>query len=183
MVFRYVIKLFCIFVVCIPGFASATQNNLVVNFISTDTSWSGFKNQFADTSLDNMNDSGYNKTKHISVGQYVAGGVLGTVLGLGMGHAVQGRYGEKGWAFTVLKSGSIIAAFAFAAGESKGGVVLSLITLFGISIWELIDVWWLPSSYKVGQHKNNNNFYVTPVLYSYNDSLRPALGVSVGFKW
>ena len=31
--------------------------------------------------------------------RFIAGGVTGTVLGLGIGHGVQGRWNEKGWIF------------------------------------------------------------------------------------
>ena len=45
----------------------------------------------------------------IAVGRYVAGGVVGTTLGLGIGHAMQGRYWrDYGWAFT---AGEIITLF------------------------------------------------------------------------
>ena len=37
----------------------------------------------------------------ISKNRYITGGVLGTALGFGIGHAVQGRWlSDKGWIFT-----------------------------------------------------------------------------------
>lgn len=37
----------------------------------------------------------------ISTVSYVVGGVLGTYpVGLGIGHAIQGRWSQKGWIFT-----------------------------------------------------------------------------------
>lgn len=40
--------------------------------------------------------------------KYIVGGVLGTYpIGLGIGHAIQGRYSEKGWIFTAGELGAM----------------------------------------------------------------------------
>ena len=52
----------------------------------------------------------------IGVGRYIAGGVVGTTLGLGIGHAIQGRYWrDYGWAFT---AGGVIT---FLGAATAGG--------------------------------------------------------------
>ena len=64
----------------------------------------------ADSSANSDADS------RIAVGRYVAGGVVGTTLGLGIGHAMQGRYWrDYGWAFT---AGEIIT---FLGAATAGG--------------------------------------------------------------
>lgn len=90
----------------------------------------------------------------ISTTRYVIGGVVGTYpLGLGIGHAIQGRYSEKGWIFTVGEVGS---ATAFVAGLGNcasnwssencdnGLIWIGLAGYVGFRIWEIIDVWAAP---------------------------------------
>ena len=41
-------------------------------------------------------------TGRIGIGRYVAGGLVGTTLGFGIGHSLQERYWrDYGWAFTI----------------------------------------------------------------------------------
>jgi len=40
--------------------------------------------------------------------QYHRGAFVGTLLGFGIGHAMQNRYANKGWIFTMLEGGSIV---------------------------------------------------------------------------
>lgn len=44
----------------------------------------------------------------ITVGRYVSGGVIGSVFGFGIGHAVVGRWQEKGWVFTAAEGIGLI---------------------------------------------------------------------------
>lgn len=98
--------------------------------------------------------------------RYVVGGILGTYpLGLGIGHAVQGRYTEKGWIFTVGELASI-AALAAGLGnctwssydndncENSGGLIfLGLFGYVGFRIWEIIDVWAAPPEHNRRYHQ------------------------------
>lgn len=94
----------------------------------------------------------------ISTTRYVLGGVLGTYplgLGLGIGHAIQGRYTDKGWIFTV---GELASVAVLAAGiedcafseyrdddcDGSGLIFLGLFGYVGFRIWEIIDVWSAP---------------------------------------
>lgn len=93
----------------------------------------------------------------MSTARYVVGGILGTYpLGLGIGHAVQGRYSEKGWIFTVGEVSSLVVALA-GLGDcfddhydnthrncSGGLLLLGAIGYFGFRIWEIVDVWATP---------------------------------------
>jgi len=52
-------------------------------------------------------------------GEIVGGGLLGTVVGFGMGHAAQERWRETGWIFTAGESISIVALAGGAAACSS----------------------------------------------------------------
>jgi uncharacterized protein YcfJ len=95
----------------------------------------------------------------ISVGRYVTGGVIGSVVGLGIGHGIQGRYADMGWIFTVTEA---VALTVMAAGvarcvnddnnnnnvvddkcsnAAKNEVVLGYLGFLGFHVWEIVDVW------------------------------------------
>lgn len=91
----------------------------------------------------------------ISDGQYVAGGVVGTFLGFGIGQAIEGRYGDTGWIFTVGELGSTVLLVAGAVNclssvqgntctNGGGEVVLGYLGILGFRIWEIVDVWAVP---------------------------------------
>lgn len=103
------------------------------------------------------------KAGEMGAGRYLAGGVLGIVPGLGIGHAVHGRYWEKGWIFTV---GELVAAgFAYsetrrcvenifdfsrsAEGRNKdlcnANVISGATYVFAaFKTWEILDIWITP---------------------------------------
>lgn len=86
----------------------------------------------------------------ISDGQYIAGGLLGIYPGLGIGHAVQGRWLQKGWIFTVGESVSaavaVVGALRCIGYERCDNTLLlaGVVGLYGFKIWEIFDVWWTP---------------------------------------
>lgn len=92
----------------------------------------------------------------ISNPAYVIGGIIGTYpIGLGIGHAIQGRYSDKGWIFTVGELGSAAVAMAGLGDcvsdwsdsrrRCEGGlIVLGFVGYLGFRIWEIIDVWAAP---------------------------------------
>ncbi len=98
----------------------------------------------------------------VSSGQYYAGGAVGSILGWGIGHAIQGRYKEIGWVFTVGEGAAAAASISGAAWMasslptglkwrdakssdfSKGGLALACVgavAMVGFRIWEIVDVW------------------------------------------
>lgn len=121
----------------------------------------------------------------ISDGQYVAGGITGTLLGLGIGQAIEGRYSERGWIFTVGELGSI-ALVGAGAGSCVGsvasggncGVGFALITggylgYLGFRIWDAIDAWVVPPEQnrqyrrvrgRLGAAASSTGFMVYPTL-------------------
>ncbi len=92
----------------------------------------------------------------IGTGRYVVGGILGTYpLGLGIGHAIQGRYSEKGWIFTVGELASVALAVTGLSNcvyssiyyrdcDVNGPFWLGIGAYIGFRIWEIVDVWAAP---------------------------------------
>jgi hypothetical protein len=94
----------------------------------------------------------------MSSAQYIFGGALGSLVGFGTGHAIQGRYKEKGWIFTLAESlavGSIITGAVWTnnlSSKPNVGKAEALLPVIGFSavggavglafhIWEIIDLW------------------------------------------
>ncbi len=120
----------------------------------------------------------------ISEGRYVGGGLLGTVVGYGIGHAVQGRWSDKGWIFTVGELASVsvivITATSCIAADLEGraredrcmaALVGSLVAYTGFRIWEIIDLWAAPPNhnrrvrelrYRAGAPTPRYGFYLAP---------------------
>jgi hypothetical protein len=93
----------------------------------------------------------------ISNGEYVAGALLGSFGGFGIGHAIQGRWTEKGWVFTVADTASTaflmttLVSCSIAASEERAredrcvaGFILSVAAYTGFRIWETVDLWVAP---------------------------------------
>jgi hypothetical protein len=102
---------------------------------------------------------------YIPQGRYIAGGLVGTFLGLGLGHAVVGKYGEMGWVFTVGELAALtLVGFGMAQGlgdiftcwgsgcnnEASSGFGLmtaGMLAFYAFRLWEVIDVWVRPNSH------------------------------------
>ena len=98
----------------------------------------------------------------VSTGKYVTGGVLGTVVGFGIGHGIQGRYSESkalfkftlpeiaGWVLIIdaaSKCSSRSTKKDYWGNETKdcgsegSELLLGVGALLGFHIWEIVDVW------------------------------------------
>ena len=98
----------------------------------------------------------------ISDGRYYGGAALGTYIGFGVGHAIQGRYQDKGWIFTAGQVGSLFVAATgitkclfdsdtYKEDNSCSNTQLQ-IGVWGLIIfkgWEIFDLWYTP--YKINQ--------------------------------
>ena len=93
-------------------------------------------------------DKGY-----ISPGKYVGGGVTATALGWGIGHAIQGRWGERGWIFTVGEAASFVTLiYSMAEGFACNSncdryttwMMVGALGLVGFRTWEILDAWIVP---------------------------------------
>ena len=144
--------------------------------------------------------SSYEESKTISNGQYLGGGIASIIPGWGIGHAVQGRYWEKGWIFTVgdlvFVGGYLTSVFllvddlqtAALKGDSRkvgsatkkfSGLSLAfLVGLIGFRAWEIIDAWNLPSHYKVVK---KSPFQIKPLAFYNQDKLN--LGLSLNYNF
>jgi hypothetical protein len=91
----------------------------------------------------------------ITPNQQIAGGILSIVPGFGLGQAVENRYEEKGWIFTVGEATSVGIALAagphciFDTNTPHGSCGVT--TAFGIvagliKLWEVGDAWIAPIS-------------------------------------
>lgn len=92
----------------------------------------------------------------IPTGKYIAGGIVGSAVGFGIGHAIQDRYLPLGLIFTVGESLGVIAyAYGLAEGITNGlisgstsssnnGFGLALLgagVIIGLRVWEIVDIW------------------------------------------
>ena len=144
--------------------------------------------------------------KKISMGRYVGGGLAGTLLGFGVGHAIQGRYSNSiaGW-FTFSQTVSpLLAALAlsnisfFAAGcfmeehcpeEDRrassnslwGSVMVGSLLLWPASrIIEIISVWRVDQKkYEIVTQDSKNSTYSILPLLSSNGSLGLSLAIAI----
>jgi len=97
----------------------------------------------------------------ISTGVTLIGGVVGTWIGFGLGHAVQGTFNERGAIkFTVgegVSFGLMVIGLAsctdYSSYDSRNcgaGIsiaVAGLLGYVGFRVWEIIDVWTAPAAH------------------------------------
>jgi hypothetical protein len=99
----------------------------------------------------------------ISEGQHIGGGVAALFLGFGTGQAVQGRWAEKGWIFTVGEAASIVLMFYSVGkaiscddgfdgysncGDNYFGLFMgSLLALSVFRVWETVDAFTAPPAH------------------------------------
>ncbi len=94
----------------------------------------------------------YSKTD-VPTGKYITGGVLGSVIGFGLGHGIQGRYSQMGWLFTATEAAGLAM---FTAGcssyrdrdldgdkecKDSGLAAAGLVVMIGFHVWEAVDLW------------------------------------------
>lgn len=103
----------------------------------------------------------YNRTP-VPTGKYITGGVLGSAIGFGIGHGVQGRYSEGGLMFTLTEAAGGLVYFNIVAkclnesddsstnksnayrdclDKNSSSLLLGLGVMTGFRIWEIVDVW------------------------------------------
>jgi hypothetical protein len=128
---------------------------------------------------------------------YVLGGILGILPGFGIGHAVQGRYFDGGWAFTfteaigasLLVAGGIVFATATPNTSQRnlgtGLMVGGAIFYGGFKIWEILDVWGgaVPVDYVDDEHASLNFSSPSRNFFAQNTARGggPMLGLSLSW--
>lgn len=131
--------------------------------------------------------------------RYITGGVLGTSIGFGLGHIVQGRWQEKGWIFTLGESASLITALGagtlcitrnissnvFTGEDDDYSLAcwitnLALASFVGFKIWEGVDLWhggylqrenYKNLKIKMEQNSKKFTYNVTPMSVANNFGL------------
>ncbi|HPG26968.1 MAG: hypothetical protein H6748_13340 [Spirochaetaceae bacterium] len=106
--------------------------------------------RFTDEELDILDLGEYD------AGEIVLGGLIGTVVGLGTGHAYQDRFDETGWLYMVGEIGTVGAtgiAMTGCAAASEGWSALGCVAISAIAgasvlgaikLVEIVDVWSHP---------------------------------------
>jgi len=139
----------------------------------------------------------------INNGRYVGGGVASIFIGFGIGHAIQGRWKEKGWIHTVVQGGAVLAyigSVIFTVGSASHynptsaqvynesatfaglGITLGIaIVILGSRIWEIIDAWSLPSSIKIVSSSQQMQIDTFSSLYPYNKVDAPGISLQWQF--
>jgi hypothetical protein len=125
---------------------------------------------------------------------YVLGGVLGTYpFGLGIGHAIQGRYSDKGLIFTVGELASVgviligvadsCSSINYSASSSSlncnGSTTLLALGLgayIGLRVWEIIDLWAGPPEHnrrfeQISARDHKPQSRLLPVIIPSSDQL------------
>lgn len=134
----------------------------------------------------------------ISNAKYVIGGILGTYpIGLGLGHAVQGRWDQTGWIFTAGELGSVGVFLVGALSCDNNNdnttcsdwsttlIVSGIIGYVGFRLWEIGDVWAAPLGHnrKVRELKEYINKAPTPMVKSSLNLvpvINPKMGQGIG---
>ena len=116
----------------------------------------------------------------MSHSQYVTGGVLGSIFGLGIGHAVQGRYSERGWIFTTSDvTGILLLANAncFRGRDSNsqdravrergdcentGQALLGASLIISSRVLQILDLWVLGNDRLIGQTSPHSHLIILP---------------------
>lgn len=124
-----------------------------------------------------------NENAIMSHEQYHQGAFVGTLFGFGIGHAIQNRYTNKGWIFTMLE-GSSVSCFIVAeiikqtspSGTPRSPNLPAMIavtlwylggavSLVGFKIWESIDLWATPPSRDMIEERSlKGKLSISPIL-------------------
>lgn len=144
--------------------------------------------------------------KTIKNEKYIMGGLAAVAPGFGAGHAVQGRYFERGWIFTVSE---LTALYGWLQAYSYGGLdpfapfirlkgkitresaedqdaavfktlqYVFLAVFAGFKAWEMADAWILPSHYK--KIRAESSLKLAP--YAFQSRRDMSLGMALSYKF
>jgi hypothetical protein len=97
----------------------------------------------------------------ISDGQHLGGGVVAIMFGFGIGQAIQGRWSDTGWIFTLGETASIVALVAGAVksldncpllenqctnnnNDGEGLLIAGVVGIVVFRTWEVVDAFMGP---------------------------------------
>jgi hypothetical protein len=101
------------------------------------------------------------KRGEISEGEHIGGGLAALFLGFGSGQAIQGRWGDRGWIFTlgeVASIGLLLWGWSEAwnctlddveCDDSRGvgKLTVGALAFSGFRVWETIDAFAVPAGH------------------------------------
>lgn len=162
------------------------KKHLIIYSVLATVALYSYPQSFAmenESQEDNISQTSQQKTIENKI--YIGGGIVGSLIGFGIGHHIQGRFLEGGWIFTVLDIGLIIGGGALGnwignplTNVDARNFLYILLTLgIGLRVWQAIDAWWLPDHYKVVR-----NIEFSPDLYTTNNG-DLALGLSLKYRF
>jgi len=96
-----------------------------------------------------LNDIATQPPGTISTGRYVAGGVVGSLWGLGIGHAINGTWLKTGWIFTALEPAMIVSAIMLSDTDYYRWSFALVGATFITHVFEMVDLWARPNVYNV----------------------------------
>lgn len=120
----------------------------------------------------------------ISDNRYIGGAVASIFFGFGVGQAVQGRYGDTGWIFTVGEVGSLTALFVgllqsfdrcyydayepSCSDDNHGETLLigGMVGLLVFRAWELVDAFAGPPKHNARVRELRLRLGMPPPMYS-----------------
>ena len=137
----------------------------------------------------------------IPQGRYISGGVVGSIFGFGIGHAIQGTYAKRGWIFTVGELAALTVMVASVKNcrteydsygyktdrcdSNAGAVVVGLVGLIGFHVWEVVDLWVTPprinrryDELTDGDRRHRVTMQMAPIMVS---ATTPGLGLNITF--
>ena len=133
------------------------------------------------------------RIKTIDRGRYIGGGVASLLLGFGIGHAIQGRWSERGWVFTLgeaiswvgLSTTGFYAVKNYFYDNVPTGYVISIssfaLLVIGFRIWSVIDTFELPSHIKIAQE---SRLQISPLVVSNSSNLhKVSLGLGIKYRF
>jgi len=129
----------------------------------------------------------------ISTGRYITGGIIGSAVGFGIGHAIHRRYMPLGLVFTLGEAAAFTAFFAdtsFGTSTVSGITtvratrigtlgVIGLVVATGLHIWEVVDVWVTGASLREEKHADNTPRLMIVPSVMHNEA--PALTMALRF--
>lgn len=132
----------------------------------------------------------------ISKKAYVAGGITGTVLGFGSGHAIVGKYKEMGWLYTVGEVG-FLGLLAVGRKKSITDTVESglngnydgsnyalmltgYVGFFATKLGEIFDIWNRPYEHNKSYEKIQKKYYDV-FLFPTVDKEQMAMNLNIQF--
>lgn len=111
--------------------------------------------------------------------RFIAGGIVGTFIGFGSGHAIENRYEQKGWIFTASEGICVVALLASYILPLPAPVSFSLnlggsFGFLGFRVWEIVDLWTgsMPIRHAELPDYNSENRYADNLSFQRGVSLK-----------